>query len=103
MVIAEFVLVISQSKHIAGLGNLSMVRFLMDWSLTTYAETVDASTQIISDKQLSAKMYWLESAHLSGPLTLEVRGERAEVKSASALDLAKIENKKPRTWQGMIR
>ena len=36
---------------------------LMDWSLTTYAETVDASTQIISDKQLNAKMYWLESAH----------------------------------------
>ncbi len=65
---------------------------------------VEKPPQIAAQTTQSVRLrYWLESAHLSGPLTLEVRGERAEVKSASALDLAKIENKKPRTWQGMIR
>lgn len=65
---------------------------------------VEKPPQIAAQMTQSVRLrYWLESGHLSGPLTLEVRGEKAEVKSDSALDLTKIENKKPRIWQGMIR
>ena len=47
--------------------------------------------------------YWLEKAHLQGPLTLEIRGEKAEVKTATPLDLDSLENGKPKTWTGPIQ
>jgi hypothetical protein len=47
--------------------------------------------------------YWLEAAHLKNTLTLDVRGSKAEVKGAASLELEKIENKKPHSWQGSIR
>jgi hypothetical protein len=42
--------------------------------------------------------YWLEKADLAGPLTLDVRGQKLEVKHAAPLDLEKLENAKPRVW-----
>lgn len=47
--------------------------------------------------------YWLEKPHLQGPLTLEIRGAKAEVKSAAPLDLETLENGKPKTWTGAIQ
>jgi hypothetical protein len=47
--------------------------------------------------------YWLEAAHLKGGLSLDIRGSRADVKSDAALDLEKLENRKSRTWQGVIQ
>ena len=47
--------------------------------------------------------YWLEKAHLQGTLTLEIRGEKAEVKTAAPLDLDTLENGKPKTWTGAIQ
>lgn len=47
--------------------------------------------------------YWLEKTHLQGALTLEIRGEKVAVKSAAALDLESLEQKKPKTWTGEIR
>jgi hypothetical protein len=47
--------------------------------------------------------YWLEAAHLKGGLSLDIRGGKADVKSNTALDLEKLENHKPRTWQGLIQ
>lgn len=47
--------------------------------------------------------YWLDAAHLKGALSLDIRGSKAEVKSAAPLDLEKLENAKPKTWQGAIR
>lgn len=46
--------------------------------------------------------YWLEKAHLQGALTLEVRGEKAEVKKPAPLDLEKLENGKSKTWIGAV-
>ncbi len=42
--------------------------------------------------------FWLEETDLAGALTLDIRGQRLEVKSATPLDLEKLENKKPRVW-----
>ena len=42
--------------------------------------------------------FWLEKADLTGPLTLEIRGEKLEVKNSTPLDLEKLENKKPKVW-----
>ena len=42
--------------------------------------------------------FWLEKTDLIGALTLDIRGQRLEVKSATPLDLEKLENKKPRVW-----
>ena len=42
MVIAESVSVINKYRHIVGLGNLSMVRFLLAWSLTISARIKSA-------------------------------------------------------------
>ncbi|MEZ5303828.1 MAG: hypothetical protein R3F11_24770 [Verrucomicrobiales bacterium] len=39
--------------------------------------------------------YWLEKSHLGGPLTLEVLGESAPVKSAEPYDLESIPNSEP--------
>jgi hypothetical protein len=47
--------------------------------------------------------FWLESAHLKKALSLEVRGSTAEVKSATPLELDKLENQKTKSWQGSIR
>ena len=47
--------------------------------------------------------YWLEAVHLKGALNLDIRGTKADVKSDAALDLEKLENRKPRTWQGVIQ
>lgn len=59
--------------------------------------------QIAAETTQSVRLrYWLESDHLHGQLMLELRGEKAEVKSSTALDLTKIENAKPRSWQGAI-
>ena len=46
--------------------------------------------------------YWLDKAQLQGSLTLDIRGQTAEVKTAAPLDLEKIENHKPKTWTGPV-
>lgn len=55
--------------------------------------TVEAQTT--ADLRLR---FWLEKADLNGPLTLDIRGERLEVKNATPLDLEKLENGKPKVW-----
>jgi hypothetical protein len=42
--------------------------------------------------------FWLEKADLTGPLTLEIRGQKLEVKNSTPFDLEKLENKKPKVW-----
>ena len=42
--------------------------------------------------------FWLEKADLAGALTLEIRGQKLEVKSGAAFDLEKLENAKPKVW-----
>jgi hypothetical protein len=42
--------------------------------------------------------FWLEKADLGGSLTLEIRGQKLEVKNGTPLDLEKLENGKPRVW-----
>lgn len=42
--------------------------------------------------------FWLEKSDLAGPLTLEIRGQKLEVKNSTPLDLEKLENAKPRVW-----
>ncbi|MDB6003271.1 MAG: hypothetical protein JWR15_258 [Prosthecobacter sp.] len=42
--------------------------------------------------------FWLEKADLAGSLTLEIRGQKLEVKNGTALDLEKLENAKPKVW-----
>jgi len=46
--------------------------------------------------------YWLEKDHLHGALTLDIRGQTAEVKTAETLELEKLENRKTQTWTGKI-
>ncbi len=55
--------------------------------------TVEAQTT--ADLRLR---FWLEPADLTGPLTLDIRGQRLEVKSATALDLDKLPNAQPKVW-----
>ncbi len=47
--------------------------------------------------------YWLDKSHLQGALKLEIRGDRAEVKSAALLDLETLENGRPKIWMGAIQ
>ncbi|WP_395750624.1 hypothetical protein [Prosthecobacter sp.] len=42
--------------------------------------------------------FWLEKADLSGSLTLEIRGQKLEIKNGTPLDLEKLENAKPKVW-----
>lgn len=42
--------------------------------------------------------FWLEKADLAGPLTLDIRGQKLEVKNSTPFDLEKLENKKPKVW-----
>ena len=42
--------------------------------------------------------YWLEKSDLQGALTLDVQGEKLDVKSAAPFDLEKLKNKEPRTF-----
>ncbi len=42
--------------------------------------------------------FWLEKADLAGPLTLEIRSQKLEVKNSTPLDLEKLENAKPKVW-----
>jgi len=59
--------------------------------------------QIAAQTAQSVRLrFWLEAAHLKSALTLDVRGSKAEVKGAAALELEKLENKKPQSWQGAI-
>lgn len=51
--------------------------------------------QTTSDLRLR---FWLEKADLVGPLTLDIRGQKLEVKNSAPLDLEKLENKKPKVW-----
>jgi len=44
--------------------------------------------------------YWLETADLQGPLTLEVNGQRLEVKSAQPLDIATLKNGEKKVIKG---
>lgn len=46
--------------------------------------------------------FWLEKADLSGPLTLDIRGQKLEVKNATPLNLEKLENAKPRVWTSTV-
>jgi len=65
---------------------------------------VEKPPQIAAQTAQSVRLrYWLESTHLSGALTLDIRGSKAEVKTAAPLDLTKLENQKAKTWQGGIR
>ncbi|HEY1048560.1 MAG TPA: hypothetical protein VGE39_02350 [Prosthecobacter sp.] len=57
--------------------------------------SVEASTT--SDVRLR---FWLEKADLAGPLTLDIRGQKLEVKNSTPLDLEKLENAKPKVWTG---
>lgn len=47
--------------------------------------------------------YWLDRQHLAGGLTLDIRGEKAEVKPPGPLELDALPNGKARTWEGSIR
>lgn len=42
--------------------------------------------------------FWLEKAELAGSLTLDIRGQKLEVKNNTPLDLEKLENAKPKVW-----
>lgn len=42
--------------------------------------------------------FWLEKADLAGALTLEIRGQKLEVKTSTPLDLEKLTNAKPKVW-----
>lgn len=42
--------------------------------------------------------FWLEKADLTGPLTLDIRGQKLEVKNHTPFDLEKLENAKPKLW-----
>lgn len=42
--------------------------------------------------------FWLEKADLAGPLTLEIRGQKLEVKNSTPLDLEKLKNATPKVW-----
>lgn len=57
--------------------------------------TVEAQTT--SDVRLR---FWLEKADLAGSLTLDIRGQKLEVKNSTPLDLEKLENAKPKVWTG---
>lgn len=57
--------------------------------------SVEANTT--SDVRLR---FWLEKPDLAGPLTLDVRGQKLEVKNSTPLDLEKLENGKPKVWPG---
>jgi len=62
---------------------------------------VEKPAQIAAQTAQDVRLrYWLDKSHLQGSLTLEIRGEKAEVKSASPVDLDKLENGKPKTWTG---
>lgn len=47
--------------------------------------------------------YWLDQAQLQGTLTLDIRGDKAEVKSAAPLNLEKLDNRKSKTWSGPVK
>ncbi len=55
--------------------------------------TVEAQTT--ADLRLR---FWLEKADLQGALTLEIRGQKLEVKNSTPVDLEKLENAKPKVW-----
>lgn len=57
--------------------------------------TVEAQTT--SDVRLR---FWLEKADLAGSLTLDIRGQKLEVKNSTPLDLERLENAKPKVWTG---
>lgn len=57
------------------------------------APSVEAETT--SDVRLR---FWLEKTDLAGSLTLDIRGQKLEVKSNTPLDLEKLENTKPKVW-----
>jgi len=46
--------------------------------------------------------FWLEKADLSGPLTLDIRGQRLEVKNSTPLDLEKLPSGKPKVWTSAV-
>ncbi len=46
--------------------------------------------------------FWLEKADLAGALTLEIRGEKLEVKNSAPFDLEKLENAKPKVWTSAV-
>ena len=69
-----------------------------------YILPVEKQPQIAAQTTQSVRLrYWLEASHLNGLLTLDVRGTKAEVKSAEPLELSKLESRKPKLWQGAIR
>jgi len=69
-----------------------------------YILPMETPTQISAQTAQNVRLrFWLEKAHLEGALTLHIREATAEVKSASSLDLEKLENQKPITWTGGIR
>jgi len=51
--------------------------------------------QTTSDLRLR---FWLEKADFAGSLTLDIRGQKLEVKNGTLFDLEKLENAKPKIW-----
>lgn len=47
--------------------------------------------------------FWLDQTQLQSSLKLDIRGQTAEVKSATPLDLEKLENHRPKTWKGLVQ
>lgn len=65
-----------------------------------YFVATDIRTPVPAGDQAELTLkYWLEASDLSGPLTLEIQGERLEVKSATPFDgKASVENQATRSF-----
>lgn len=46
--------------------------------------------------------YWLDAAHLNDSLTLDILGQRCEVKNSRPLNLRDLDNQGTRQWTGSI-
>lgn len=65
---------------------------------------VEKPAQIAAQTAQDVRLrYWLDKTHLQDLLTLEIRGEKAEVKSATAINLDTLENHQPKTWTGSVK
>lgn len=69
----------------------------------TFVLPVEKPPQVAAQTAQDIRLrFWLEKTHLQGPLTLDIRGQTAEVKAAAPFDLESIENHKPKSWSGAI-
>jgi hypothetical protein len=64
---------------------------------------VEKPAQIPADTTQDVRLrYWLDTAHLQTGLTLDLRGQRLEIKPPGPFALDRLENQKPQTWNGPI-